>query len=178
MKKILLVIILLIIIFPKIKAQDDWFSVESEEDNEDVTIHKNHIGLFLGAISNLKNSEISFASGIDYTYSFTNLYPIISIGGYVEGGFGKHTEAIFGGILSIKPWDEAQFYLAPSILYRDLHKTDLDTIHSTSSVKFLLRFGSSFSFHINNFSISPTLNADIVGSKVSLVYGISFGIGI
>jgi len=178
MKKFILFISLMFFISTSIKAQDDWFAVQDENESEVVTIHRNHIGLFLGAISNLKNGEISFASGFDYTYHFADLYPVIGIGGFVEGGFGKHTEAIFGGVVSIKPWEEVQFHIAPAILYQDLHSTEIDNIHSTSKVKFLLRFGGNYSFHINNFSISPTLNADVVGSKVSLVYGIGFGIGL
>lgn len=179
MKQIILLSVILCLTFPlTIFSQDDWFIVdEYSEIGENYEYH-HHIGLFLGAMSNLQNSEIAFSSGIDYTYSFSNLYPVIKLGGFVEGGFGKHTEAIIGGIVQIKPWEEASFLIAPSILYQDLHSTDIDEIHSTSKVKFLLRFGGSFSFHINNFSISPTINADIVGSRVSLIYGLGFGVGI
>ncbi len=181
MKKVLFVILhilLFICIYSKLYTQDNWFAGIEEEEIVEQHNYNHHLGLFLGASSSLSKGKISFSPGIDYIYYFNNAEPIIGVGGYIEGAFGKHTEAIFGGMLSIKPWQEVQFHMAPSIIYRDLHTNIIDEVHSTSKVKFLLRFGGNYSIHIENFSISPTINADIVGSKVGLVYGIGFGVGI
>ncbi|HPU23321.1 MAG TPA: hypothetical protein PL149_04095 [Candidatus Kapabacteria bacterium] len=181
MKKALFITVFITIfacISHKLYAQDNWFEVIEDEEVQQMHNYNHHLGLLLGALSNLSNGEISLSTGIDYTYRFNNSGAIIGVGGFIEGAFGKHTEAIFGGLLSVKPWEEVQFHIAPSIIYRDLHTKIIDEIHSTSKVKFLLRFGGNFSFHIENFSISPTINADIVGSKVGLVYGIGFGVGI
>lgn len=175
---IIMYLILLTIISNKSNAQDNWFEVIEDETTEEQHNYNHHLGLFLGAMSSLNNGEISFSTGIDYTYYFINTGTMIGIGGFIEGAFGKHTEAIFGGMVHIKPWQEVQFHIAPSIIYRELQSDIIDEIHSTSKVKFLLRFGGNYTFHLQNFSISPTINADIVGNKVGLVYGIGFGVGI
>ncbi|MEJ5245343.1 MAG: hypothetical protein WHV28_06510 [Bacteroidota bacterium] len=175
---IIMYMILFTVISNKLCAQDNWFEVIEDGETEEQHNYNHHLGLFLGALSSLNNGEISFSTGIDYTYYFSNTGTMIGVGGFIEGAFGKHTEAIFGGTFNIKPWEEVQFHIAPSIIYRELQTDIIDEIHSTSKVKFLLRFGGNYTFHLQNFSISPTINADIVGSKVGLVYGIGFGVGI
>lgn len=177
MKYLLIFILFLMLSFNSSFAQDDWFASTEEEAIEVQEYHHHHLGLFLGAMSQLSNGHISFASGLDYSYFFPDVFPIVGIGAYAEGAFGEHTEFILGGTFTLQPWDEVKFYVAPSALFQSLDSTEIDAVHKTSETRFLLRFGSSYSFHFENYSIAPTISADIIGSKVNLVYGISFGYG-
>lgn len=158
-------------------SQEDWFSIPEDEPVEHSGIHSHHIGLFLGAASNLKNGHIGFASGVDYTYFFEESDPLVGVGGLFEGSFGKETEFILGPTFTLQPWNEVKFFVAPSVLFLNLETTEIDEMHETGETKFLLRFGTAYIFHFDRYSISPTLSADIVGSHVNMVYGLTFGIG-
>ncbi len=176
MKYLSILMLLLALNFGTAYSQDDWFSIPDEEITEtESEFHHHHLGLFMGASSQLNNGEVAFATGLDYTYFFPNVYPIIGVGAFVEGAFSKRSELIFGSAFTLQPWDEVKFVAAPSVIYQNLDSLEIDEIHKTSQVRFLMRFGGSYSFHFDNVSVAPTIYADVVGSRVSLVYGITFG---
>ncbi len=177
MKKFLIYLIATAMLSSVAFSQDDWFAIEDDYVTNDYQGHPHHIGLFTGATSNLTNGHVAFSLGLDYTYFFLESDPLIGVGGFAEGVFGEHTEFILGVPFVLQPFHEVKFFLAPSVLFLNLKDTEIDELHETDEIKFLLRFGGAYSFHFDNFSISPTISADVVGSQVNLVYGISFGIG-
>lgn len=173
----ILIVVISLLVSANSFSQEDWFSMPEDETYEQSGIHNHHIGLFLGAVSNLQNGKVGFATGLDYTYFFEESEPLVGLGGLFEVAFADHSEIILGPLFTLQPWHEIKCFVAPSVVFIDIHDKEIDEIHETSDIKFLLRFGTAYMFHIDNWSISPTISADIMGSKVSLVYGISVGFG-
>jgi len=177
MKKFLIYFMTMLLLSNFAISQEDWFAIEDDGIIEHHVGHPHHTGLFTGATSNLTNGHAAFTLGLDYTYFFLESDPLIGVGGFVDGVFGEHTEFIIGLPFVLQPFHEVNFFLAPSVLFLNLDNTEIDELHENDEIKFLLRFGGAYSFHFDNFSISPTISADVVGSQVNLVYGMSFGIG-
>lgn len=176
LKKIFTALFMLIAIQSLAISQDDWFAVDEEVAEEaESSFHHNHLALFLGAMSNLSNGHASFSAGLDYNYFFVESDPQFGIGLLAEGAFGEHSEYIVGMPLVLLPTHSMKFFIAPSVLFKE--EEELDELHETDATKFLLRIGGAYMFHFDNFSLAPTIQADIVGSEVSLVYGLSFGLG-
>ena len=47
---------------------------------------------------------------------------------------------------------------------------------SEESSTFFVRAGASYDFHFGKFSLSPSISADVIYSKLNMLFGLSFGI--
>ena len=105
--------------------------------------------------------------------------------------FSNHKEYLVGIPIFIHATDGFKFIIAPGYAFAE---TVIDTSNHTNKISkkeitlsgsteseiekhFLLRLGVGYDFHIRSFSITPTLNFDIIQGKASMVYGIAFGLG-
>ena len=49
---------------------------------------------------------------------------------------------------------------------------------SESTTEFALRLGAGYEFELGGrFTLTPEINADLIGGHVTWVYGLSFGVG-
>ncbi len=168
-------------------------------------VHEHHAGIFLGGTTNTDIAfEFNFTVGIDYEYRFIHTTPNVGIGLIGEIVLAEHTEYIAALPLFIHPWQGLKLFFAPGyITASDSHTTDhtletgdtqthkfeandvllagtesaLEENISHSNSHFFVRFGAAYDFHYQQFSISPTISADIIESTVFVVYGVGLGIG-
>ncbi len=182
------------------------FAEAAEEHGHEGT-HPHHAGIFLGGTSDTSIPfEFNFTAGIDYEYRFLHTTPNVGIGFIGEMVMAEHTEYIAAMPLFIHPWKELKVFFAPGyITSSGSHTTDHLTTETgdtqTHSLKpmstilaedaataeeenishsnshFFVRFGAGYDFHFNQYSITPTISADIIESTVYTVYGVAFGIG-
>lgn len=140
-----------------------FLAVEGTADgNDGHHFNANHIGLFSGATSNLDAKHTYFTVGGDYEHRLGHLFGVGLLADFV---FASHLETILGGVLFFHPIGSLKFLLAPAV--------ELTEGHSV----FVARAGLGYDFHLGNFSLTPTFNADLIKGHVSLVYGMAFGLG-
>lgn len=189
MKKLILIIALVLF------SCDAVYSAEKA--------HPHHAGIFLGGTTNTDIPfEFNFTAGIDYEYRFLHTTPNVGVGFIGEIVMADHTEYIAALPLFIHPWQGLKVFFAPAyITASDSHSATtttgdtqthkvqpLDRILagteggleeniSHSSSHFFVRFGAAYDFHYHQYSITPTISADIIESTVYVVYGVGFGIG-
>lgn len=172
-------------------AGNTFGSDEHAEGNESHShgIH-HHIGLFLGPTSSLETKYTDFSIGIDYELRFSE---VIGLGIFGEHIFSDHKPYIAGGGAFIHPYAGLKFFAAagveiiPGENEEETRKSEtpgkIDVKLSSEEgstqthSEFLVRLGCAYDFHTRGFAFSPTFNADIVNGHVSLVYGLTFGIG-
>jgi hypothetical protein len=130
--------------------------------------HSNHLALFTGATTNFEHDSTDFTIGVDYEYRVSDMFGIGLFGEIVYAG---HRETIVG-VPFFFHMDDAplKIVLAPGVIMAEDH-------HHHKYEKFLFRAGLGYDIHMGAYSITPTLNADLVDGDVSLVYGLAFGIG-
>lgn len=176
MKKFFLVLLSLIIG----NVSLSFCNSENKHNNE--SIHHHHISAFLGQTTNTHYRESDFTAGIEYAYSLPAISKQLAFGLLYEYIWNNHSESIIGIPIFYKISDHFSLSLAPciSLLSEEEFETDEtthETIMKTKDIsEFLIRFGASYSFHINSVSIAPTFAVDYSNAHFSLVYGLNFGL--
>ncbi|MDX5584087.1 MAG: hypothetical protein QNK20_04030, partial [Aureibaculum sp.] len=157
------------------KSQDDGHSDETRD------FHKHHIALFGGMTTNFKHHDNLLTVGLDYEYRLPFGHNKFGIGFGAEYLKGDSTEILFELLLIYHPVGGLKFVTAPMFVIVEEHSEGGDGTHeaveTTTKNEFGFRFGTAYDFHINDFTISPTVNFDIIGKSPAIAYGITFGIG-
>ena len=155
-------------------AQHEEEGHGNKNKNEHHHHHKHHIAIFNGAASNFTHHHTHYSIGIDYEYRFGNFLGSGIIGEYVAIEKGEW----LGGIPIFMHFTKGlKLVAAPLLVNRAEHHTHDNHHGETNRVTdFALRLGVSYSFHLGEFALSPSVNYDM-GESNSLVYGLSIGIG-
>ena len=152
---------------------------EAEGSSEHISVY--HGGLFTGFTTNTKHKTTDFTVGIDYEYRMMMTDYYMGIGFFVEGVFAEHKESLFGVPIFFHPIGGWKIYIAPGVIFGDVPVESANgtiTEETKSESNFLMRFGTSYDFHLGMFSISPGLALDLVKGQTSIVYGLTFGLGL
>jgi hypothetical protein len=152
MKKLYLLLILLMISSPIIKAQ------EAEKPKEE---SKSEISVFIGGSTN--KDATAFALGLDYQY---RIKKIIGVGALIDVAFEDIGSIMIGPAAFIHV-SNFEFTIAPCAEFSD------------DDIVGVLRLGVAYEFELSKFSISPSVNFDTErAGEETLVYGLSFGFDI
>lgn len=177
MRKYLIIFVVLITSFLNLYSQDTDNGLETEAF-EIKDVHYNHLSFFLGMSSNTNHGEHGFALGADYLRYLNSEYPKVGYGLLAELAFHEKMEFIVGVPLAVHPIESLKFQIAPCYFKIDEEDSlPIDDLHETSNHGFLLRLGAAYEFHTDKVILSPAINADISGSKFTLVYGLNIGFG-
>ncbi|MFC2130534.1 hypothetical protein ACFLSQ_03790 [Bacteroidota bacterium] len=166
-----------------------------EQHGNDSYVSTCHAGIFIGATTNIKHESTDFTIGLDYEYRMPYVNNLFGIGLLIEGVFAEHMESIVGipviihpGISNLKLWlapgiefgdeeiesglDEHKIVKKPGDILLSANDTDSETEFKTH---FLFRMGVGYDYHIDIFSISPSVSIDFINGGTALVYGVAFG---
>ena len=149
---------------------------EKAKENSEHIIHNNHIAIFLGGTTFFKKGESHFSVGLDYVYRPDVEKPwAFSLFG--EAIFAEHTEYLIGlpvyyGFNNIW-WIRAGPGL--EIIQEEEHHGDV--VETKTEVEFLVRIGVGYPLHVGAFTITPSLDFDLVRNNDAIVWGINFGYG-
>jgi hypothetical protein len=145
------------------------------EEEHGAHFHPNHIGLFVGATTQLSEDKGSHVTlGVDYVRRFG------SVGQWALGGFGEvifedEPEWLFGAAGYFFPLRSLWVQVASGVeFYKDGHGT---TEHTETKTSFLLRFGAGYQIELSGFSVTPLALLDLVRDTETLVWGVSLGKG-
>jgi len=171
MKKNVLIISIIIFLPFKFFAQDKNHETNLEGEHH---FHHNHVALFTGASTILKEDNTNFTLGVDYTRYFSPECNF-AVGIYTEAIFAHHTEWILGAVLVYEITENFWIHSGPGveILQEDIGHTG----KTESKTEFLFRVGMGYSFHFGRFSAEPSVDLDFVRSSTTLVWGVNFGMG-
>ncbi len=142
----------------------------------------NHVGIFVGATSNVKANHTDLTVGLDYEYRANQYLGVGLIGDYI---MGEHTETLIMAGVFYHPTNSLKLYLANGFtIAKESEEAEGDS-HSSSEEKaeektvsnHVLRLGMGYGFHIGSFSVTPTVAWDLITGNSSFAYGITFGIG-
>ena len=124
--------------------------------------HKHHVAVFLGNTHDY-HSEDTFTVGVDYEYRFSQY---VGLGALVDFAGTKFDITVLGGGLFFHPWNDLRVLAAGG------------NEHHSGDDEFLVRLGVMYDFFINDWSVSPTVNVDLLESgHENWIYGIALGRG-
>lgn len=149
--------------------------------------HKNHIAVLAGeSYGFYTGGKAHFTVGADYTHRFIGTKPNLGLGLFAEAVIGDEVETIIGVPLSIFITNKLKVFVAPSYIIipaktEKLNKNDSLGFDETSNVSdetstFFLRTGISYDMHFGKFSLTPSVSADVIYSKLNILFGLSFGV--
>jgi hypothetical protein len=68
--------------------------------------------------------------------------------------------------------------VAPAVEFASVAEEHGDSVVEETELEFLLRFGASYGFQVNEtLAIGPLISADVTNGRWTLVYGVAFGVG-
>ena len=170
--KFLFVLVLLTI---SITAQSTE-NIESHEENSKHIIHNNHIAIFLGGTSFFKEDENHFSVGLDYVYR-PNVEKPWAFSVFGEAIFAEHTEYLIGFPIYYGFNNVWWFRAGPGIEIIQEEEHHGGVVETKTEVEFLFRFGAGIPFHLGNYTITPSVDFDLVRNHDAIVWGINFGYG-
>jgi hypothetical protein len=148
---------------------------DEEKTSHAAHFHPNHVALFTGATSELKEGKKThFTLGADYVRRLGSSGQF-GVGGFAEVIFHDPTEWLFGAAGYFFP--VGSFWLdagAGVEFYSDAHGT---AEQGDTKASFLLRFGAGYEIELKGFSVTPLALLDLVRDTESLVWGINVGKG-
>ncbi len=190
-KKAMLIFAAMIFMNINLLAGEHENSEEAEHNEEHHGNH--HLAAFLGLTSNFEEEETNFSAGLDYEFRLPFADRLFGIGLFGEYVFAEESEILAGIPINIHPWKELLVFAAPGLAFvpkateesvvdegKNIHNNTLGeeaAADTEKESKFLARVGIGYEFETRSFSIAPVVAADFVDGNVSLVYGLSFGIG-
>lgn len=135
---------------------------DNHHEQDDHHGHKHHVAIFVGGTHDYQG-ENAFTMGLDYEYRLTDL---LGAGALIDYAGGDIESAVVGGGLFFHPWQDLRLLTAVGKEFHNGHD------------EFLIRLGTMYDFHLENWTLSPTVNADILGSgHLNVIYGIALGHG-
>lgn len=150
-------------------------------NHETHDVHKHHIALFGGITTNLTHEVNLLTFGLDYEYRLPFIHNKFGVGFSAEYLIGDNSEKLLGIPLFYHPIGGLKFVAASMLAIVEEHleggSGTHEAVETTTKNEFAFRIGTAYDFHINQFSISPTVNLDFVGESTAIAYGIAFGIG-
>jgi len=135
---------------------------EDAHEAEEHHFHKHHVGVFFGGTHDY-NSEDAVTVGLDYEYRLTKLLGAMA---FIDYAGGNIESSVVGAGLFFHPGGDLRLLTAVG-----------DEVHHGHS-EFVARLGALYDFHIENWTLSPTLMVDILESgELNVIYGIGLGRG-
>lgn len=142
----------------------------------------NHVGVFVGATSNLKANHTDLTIGLDYEYRANTHLGVGLIGDYI---MGEHTEILIMAGVFYHPTNALKLYLANGFtiareseeLEGDSNSSHKKEAEDRTVSNHVLRLGMGYDFHLGRFSVTPTVAWDLITGDSSFAYGLTFGIG-
>jgi opacity protein-like surface antigen len=144
----------------------------AQEAETDEAEYRSSFELFVGGVTETEESASGFGVGVEYNYRLSSRW---SIG--VEA-IEISTTDVSRDWLVVFP---VYFHITESFgvkagpgLEGSLEKSEDG---SESKTQFALRLGAGYEFELGErFTITPEINADLIGGNVTWVYGLSFGL--
>lgn len=134
--------------------------------------HHNHVAVFLGNTTQYENGNHYTSIGLDYVRLFGEKQKWGGFG-FIEGVNTRYFQWVLGVGLVYKPFKKILVKFSPGIeLVKKKPEEEIEII-----AKMLIRLGVSYEFHVNRFTIAPTVSIDYIRNHPSLVYGVNFGFG-
>jgi len=137
--------------------------------------YKNEVELFVGGVTETEQSASGFGIGLEYN---RRLSPRWSIG--VEA-VEIATTGVTRSWLVVVP---VYFHITEGLGIKAGPGLEGSTEEpeaggeSESTTEFALRLGAGYEFELGGrFTLTPEINADLIGGHVTWVYGLSFGVG-
>lgn len=175
MKTLLLCFVFIFASALNIIAQEQDEETEAAQTRLENKEHNMEFGIVPGVSSNLNNGDFGALIGLDFEYKLPEIEPAVGVGALVEFGFFEHIEYVIGFPISVHPFPGVKMFVAPCLSYVDKpNKASLDELHEDWNKRFLLKFGGSYTFEFDRYSISPTLSGDVVGPEFKLNLGVAF----
>ena len=147
----------------------------AQESDEEKVEYKNEVELFVGGVTETDESATGPGVGLEYNRRLSSRW---SIG--VEA-IELSTNDVSRSWLVVVP---VYFHLTEGLgvkagpgLEGSKDRPE-DGGESESTTKFAVRLGAGYEFELGRrFTVTPEVNADLIGGNVTWVYGLSFGLG-
>jgi len=142
---------------------------------------KHHVGVFLGATSNIDAKHTSFTLGLDYVYRINHSFGLGFIGDYV---ITERAETLLMAGVFYYPLSSLKLYVGNGVALTTEVEKETQLKESSDSdgeekvvSHYVFRLGTGYDFHIDDFSVTPTIAWDLINGHSSIVYGLTFGMG-
>jgi hypothetical protein len=145
------------------------------QDTPEEKEYRNSVELFLGFVTETDDNATGPGIGIEYQRHLSDRWSVgieaIELStNDVSRDFVVVAPAYFRPVAAL--WVKAGVGLEAS------KSKPEDGSDSETETQFLVRFGAAWEFELGHrFTLSPEANLDVVGGEVSLVYGVSLGLG-
>ena len=151
-------------------------SIEAESDHTEphYPVHHNHIALFAGATTQLEQKGTQFSVGADYV-RYLDVEANWGVSLFGEAIFAKHTEYLFGLTLYHHFTRSLWIRTGPGVEFIQEEVAGHSEHDTDTQAELLYRLGAGYHFHISGFTLSPSVDLDIVRKHTALVWGISLG---
>lgn len=149
---------------------------EKVKNNEEHTIHHNHVALFIGNTTFFNKGENNFSIGLDYFYR-PNVEQPWAFSIFGEAIFAEHIEYLLGLPVYYSFNNIWWLRAGPGIEIiqeEEHHNTEVET---KIEMEFLFRIGMGYPFHISGFTITPSVDIDLVRNHDAVVWGLNIGYG-
>ena len=159
--------------------KEEYSDHPSEKSHD---FHEHHLALFGGMTTNFTHHDNFLTIGLDYEYRLPFVNNKFGIGFGVEYLKGDTKEMLFEVLIIYHPIGRLKFVAAPMFAIFEEHvEGDHGTHEAVETItknEFGFRIGTAYDFHVNKFTISPTVNLDLISQTTALAYGIAFGVGL
>jgi hypothetical protein len=163
---------------PAVSAQEAEQAAEGEHSAHSEELVYRHFVSFFGGLSTYTDAgETGGAMGISYAYKFSHMWSAGLKLEYVTSSIERDIVGLLG--VTFEPVDRLEFGVGFGAEQVSVDVIEEEDILAEREWEGLLRLGVAYVFRLREgVSLSPEFNTDISSTRVTLVYGLVFSVGL
>jgi len=159
-------------------AQEAQHAAEGEPSAHSEELVYRHVVSFFGGLATYTDvGETGGAMGISYLYKFSHKWSAGLKLEYVTSSIERDIVGLVG--VAFEAVDRLEFAVAFGAEQASADLVEEEEIHTERDWEGLLRLGVAYGFPLRpGVYLAPEFNTDITSSRVTLVYGLVFSVGL
>jgi len=159
-------------------AQEVAHAVEGEHSAHSEEAEYRHVLSFFGGLATYTDvDETGGAMGISYAYELSHRWAVGLKLEYVTSSIERDIVGLVG--VAFEAVDKLEFAVAFGAEQASADLVEEEEIHTERDWEGLLRLGVAYGFPLRpGVYLAPEFNTDITSSRVTLVYGLVFSVGL
>ena len=163
---------------PALRAQEAGHAAEGGHSGEaEESGFRSVVGFFGGVATHTERNETGGAMGVSYSYALSHRW---AVGAKLEYSTSSlERDLLFIPAVAFEAAERLEFVLGVGFERADRDEVEHDAKITEREIEGVVRLGVAYLFRLRDgVYVGPEFNADIGGSRVTYVYGVSMAVGL
>ena len=162
---------------PGASAQETHAEGGTPSEHAGEATFRHFVSFFGGLATHTDAGDTGGAMGVSYAYKLSHRWAVGLKLEYVTSSIERDIVVLVGA--SFEPVERLELTAAVGPEWAQKDREEHGELHRERETEAMIRLGAAYGFALRDgVSVGPEINTDISGSRVTLVYGLLFSVGL